>query len=127
VRRPGRPAPGRFDEAVWDVVRRIPRGRVVTYGRVAALLGAPRAARAVGQAMRRCPDGVPWHRVINGQGAISRRPNPDGMVTQRLLLRREGVRVSRGHVDLARFEWARARVRILIDELPTASPRLERA
>jgi methylated-DNA-protein-cysteine methyltransferase related protein len=86
-------------------VRRIPAGRVVTYGQVAALVGVPRGARAVGQAMRRCPPGVPWHRVVNGGGGISRRANPGGMLTQRLLLAREGVRFARGRVDLGRYRW----------------------
>ncbi len=103
-----RRAPGRtrFDEAVYAVVRRVPPGSVVTYGQVAALVGSPRAARAVGQAMRRCPPGVPWHRVVNAGGRISRRPNPSGMLSQRLLLVREGVRVRRGTIDLARFRWS---------------------
>jgi methylated-DNA-protein-cysteine methyltransferase-like protein len=104
---------------VWTLVRRIPAGRVATYGQVAALLGAPRAARAVGQAMHRCPAGVPWHRVLNGQGAISRRSDPTSMVSQRLRLQREGVRLARGRVDLGRYGWARARPRVLVDELPT--------
>jgi alkylated DNA nucleotide flippase Atl1 len=56
--------------------------------------------------------------VINGQGTISRRFDPSSMVTQRLRLRREGVAVAGGRVDLERFGWARARARVLIDELP---------
>ncbi len=95
----------RFDGAVFALVRRVPAGRVVTYGQVAALVGAPRAARAVGGAMRRCPPGVPWHRVINGRGGVSRRANVAGMVSQALLLEREGVRFGRGRVDLARHRW----------------------
>jgi methylated-DNA-protein-cysteine methyltransferase-like protein len=110
---------GSFDRVVWAFVRRVPAGRVVTYGWVAARLGTPRAARAVGQAMHRCPDGVPWHRVVNGQGRISRRPNAAGMLSQRLLLQREGVRFTRGRVDLARYGWSAARPRVLVDALPT--------
>ena len=94
-----------FDREVYLVVRRIPAGRTVTYGQVAAMLGRPRAARAVGGAMRRCPAGVPWHRVLNAQGRISRRARAAGMLTQRLLLEREGVIVRRGRVDLARHAW----------------------
>lgn len=92
-------------ERVWQLVRRVPRGRVVTYGQVAALLGAPRAARAVGHAMRTCPASVPWHRVVNGRGAISRRGDGSGMVSQRLLLEAEGVHFARGRIDVRRFGW----------------------
>lgn len=110
----------RFDQAVYVVVRRVPRGCVVTYGEVAALVGSPRAARAVGQAMRRCPPGVPWHRVVNAAGGVSRRPNPSSMLTQRLLLLREGVRFRRGTIDLDRVQWSRgaARSRVDIARLP---------
>jgi methylated-DNA-protein-cysteine methyltransferase-like protein len=90
---------------VWRLVRHVPRGRVVTYGQIAALLGAPRGARAVGRAMRACPPGVPWHRVVNAQGSISRRGDGSGMVSQRLLLEAEGVRFSQGRIDFGRFGW----------------------
>jgi methylated-DNA-protein-cysteine methyltransferase related protein len=96
---------GGLEKRVHALVRRVPRGRVVTYGQVAALLGSPRAARAVGHAMRVCPAGVPWHRVVNGQGAISRRGDGSGALSQRLLLEGEGVRFARGRIDLGRFGW----------------------
>lgn len=83
----------------------MPRGYVVTYGQVAAHLGAPRAARAVGGAMRRCPDDVPWHRVVNAQGRISRRRRAAGMLTQRIRLEQEGVRLRGTRVPLARYRW----------------------
>src|SRR5574341_2316344 len=66
-----------FHRAVYRVVRKVPRGKVVTYGQVAAILGHPRAARAVGQALRMLPPAlghiVPWQRVINSAGGISHR------------------------------------------------------
>ena len=86
---------GGLDKRVHALVRRVPAGRVVTYGQLAALAGAPRAARAVGHAMRVCPAGVPWHRVVNGRGAISRRGDGSGALTQRLLLEAEGIRFAR--------------------------------
>ncbi len=95
----------RFHRAVYRLVGEIPWGRVVTYGQIAALLGWPRAARAVGHAMRHCPPGVPWHRVVNASGGISLRANVGGMLTQRLLLEREGVPVRRGRVRLDRHRW----------------------
>src|SRR5262249_10150760 len=79
-----------FHAAVYRLVRRVPRGRVVTYGQVATLLGYPRAARAVGQAMRHCPPSLPWHRVVNARGGISVRGNVGSMLTQRILLEQEG-------------------------------------
>jgi methylated-DNA-protein-cysteine methyltransferase-like protein len=105
---------------VYAVVRRVPAGCVVTYGQVATLVGAPRAARAVGQAMHRCPPGIPWHRVVNAAGGVSRRRNPGSMLSQRLLLEREGVRFRRNAIDLGRHRWAPAgrRPRVDIDALP---------
>ena len=87
-------------------MRRIPRGRVATYGQVAALLGRPRAARAVGWAMRHCPGDVPWHRVVNAAGGISRRARMESMLTQRMLLIREGVALRNGRVQLRRHRWS---------------------
>jgi len=94
-----------FHRAVYRLVRRIPRGHVMTYGQIAAVLGWPRSARAVGQAMRHCPSGIPWHRVVNAQGGISLRPNVANMLTQRLLLEQEGVTVRRGRIRLDRHRW----------------------
>jgi methylated-DNA-protein-cysteine methyltransferase related protein len=94
-----------FRGAVYALVRRVPAGQVATYGQVAALVGRARSARAVGGAMRRCPDDVPWHRVVNSQGAISRRRVQSGMMTQRIRLEQEGVRLRRGRVPLARYQW----------------------
>ncbi len=93
--------------AVWRLVRRIPPGRVATYGQIAALAGRPGAARAVGRAMSECPADVPWHRVVNARGGISRRADPDGMLTQRLRLEAEGVRLESGRVRLSRYWWRR--------------------
>jgi methylated-DNA-protein-cysteine methyltransferase-like protein len=90
---------------VYRLVRRVPRGTVVTYGQIALMLGAPRSARAVGGAMGRCPDDVPWHRVVNAQGGISRRRRLGSILTQRIRLEQEGVPLRRGRVVLARFRW----------------------
>ena len=95
----------RFRAAVYALVRRVPRGKVVTYGQVAVLVGRERAARAVGGAMRHCPDDVPWHRVVNAQGRISRRRQGSGMLTQRIRLEQEGVPLRRGRVPLTRYRW----------------------
>ncbi|MGH7318079.1 MAG: MGMT family protein [Candidatus Rokuibacteriota bacterium] len=98
-----------FQRSVFALVRRVPEGAVVTYGQVAALVGAPRSARAVGHAMRHCPFDVPWHRVVNGHGGISLRANLESVIWQRLRLEQEGVRLRRGRIDLARYGWRATR------------------
>lgn len=98
-----------FYEQVYMLVRQVPRGMIVTYGQVAALLGSPRAARAVGYALRFLPAGsdVPWHRVINHRGHISLRTPPASPLLQRLLLEAEGVIFNaEGGVDLTRYRWS---------------------
>jgi len=93
---------------IHAVVSRIPKGRVATYGQVAALAGLPRQARLVGYALHTLSAGsdVPWHRVVNAAGKISLRA--DGLGHDELqahLLRREGVRFVDGAIPLARYRW----------------------
>jgi methylated-DNA-protein-cysteine methyltransferase-like protein len=89
---------------IHDITRRIPRGRVATYGQLARVAGWGRRARFVGYAMHSAPDDVPWHRVINAKGEISRRSSSDSHELQRLLLEAEGVEFdAKGRVDLKRF------------------------
>lgn len=96
-----------FFSRVYALVRKIPCGRVVTYGQIARALGAPGAARTVGWAMRACPDDIPWHRVVNARGEISLRPTA-GYHEQRARLKEEGVRIDRqGKIDLDKFGWKR--------------------
>lgn len=95
-------------ERIYAVVRRIPRGRVATYGDVASLAGLPGHARQVGYALHALRTGqrVPWHRVVNAKGTISLRRRPGDELTQRILLEREGVRFDqRGRLDLRRVRW----------------------
>ncbi len=97
---------GAFSERVFEIVARIPRGHVVTYGQIAERLGLPRGARQVGWAMRNCPSDLPWHRVVNASGRISRREPPAAMDFQRTLLEEEGIEFSvDGCIDLERFGW----------------------
>jgi len=100
-------------ERIWSVVRRIPAGRVATYGQVARIAGLGGAARLVGYALHALPERgheVPWQRVINAQGRISQRRFPGADTVQRHLLEREGVRFDgRAKVDLARFGWRAGR------------------
>jgi methylated-DNA-protein-cysteine methyltransferase-like protein len=94
--------------AVYDMVCRVPSGQVTTYGRIAHLIGRPRAARQVGYALARLDNAsaVPWHRVVNAQGKISPRRTGGCDELQRLLLEDEGVVFDgAGRIDLARFGW----------------------
>ncbi|MDW8328095.1 MAG: MGMT family protein [Anaerolineales bacterium] len=113
------PDPQGFAEQVYALVRRIPRGRVATYGQIAALIAPPAGVPAdryrrvgaiwVGRAMANAPDDVPWQRVINGRGRISFRPGP-GPAAQRRLLEQEGVEFDEWErVDLKRFGWKERR------------------
>jgi methylated-DNA-protein-cysteine methyltransferase related protein len=95
-------------QRIYAIVRRIPEGRVATYGQVAALAGLKGHARQVGYALHALPDetAVPWHRVVNASGGISFRSMPGGELVQRGLLEREGIRLDpRGRVPLARVRW----------------------
>jgi methylated-DNA-protein-cysteine methyltransferase-like protein len=96
---------GRFFEDVYALVAGIPRGRVATYGQVAALLGVTRGARAVGWALRVLDEErarrLPWHRVVGSGGRISLRAGA-GPQIQRRRLRAEGVAFRAGCVDLSR-------------------------
>jgi methylated-DNA-protein-cysteine methyltransferase-like protein len=89
------------------VVRSIPRGRVATYGQIAFLAGRPQAARLVGRILSELPEGsrVPWHRVINARGEISRGPRRREDNGQRARLEAEGVCFLGARVDLDRHAW----------------------
>ena len=93
---------------IHAVVRRIPRGRVATYGQVATLAGMAGHARQVGYALHALSeeDDVPWQRVVNARGEVSTRAEPHAESIQRQLLEREGVRFDlRGRIDLERYAW----------------------
>ena len=104
-----------FYDQVYAVVRCIPRGQVTSYGRVAEMLGAPNAARAVGYALRALKDkqddsdydDIPWQRVVNSQGRISIVNREYGAKLQAELLREEGVEVSEDlQINLDRYLWS---------------------
>jgi len=102
-----------FYEQVWIVVRKIPRGKVASYGQIARMFPPPNGveietyaafgARWVGGAMASCPDDVPWQRVINSKGEISERA---GANRQRVLLEEEGILFdAKGRIDLKKYGW----------------------
>lgn len=107
-----KPARGRTASSaytlVYAAVRRIPRGRVASYGQVAAVAGLPGHARLVGYALHAsATDALPWHRVVNAQGRLSlARKDAAGGLTQRMRLLREGVAFDgRGRVRMERHRW----------------------
>ena len=113
-------APAAIDRSVPEMilaaVRRIPRGKVCTYGDVAEVAGLPRRARLVGTVLRQTSGrGLPWYRVINAGGRISFPVGSDAYARQRRKLEAEGVVFAGGRVDLRRYGW-RARDQQL-DEL----------
>ena len=105
------PGPGTY-ERIYATVRRIPKGRVATYGQVARLAGLPGRARQIGYALSALPEdaahrSVPWHRVVNAQGAVSLRAFPgEGHDEQRRRLEAEGVELdARGRLSLRKVQW----------------------
>lgn len=103
---------GEFAQKVFDVVRRVPRGRVVTYGQVARMIGHPRSARYVGYALHSNPnpgseDGAaPCHRVVFANGGICDGYAFGGPDVQRAMLESEGVTfLDDRHVDLSACQW----------------------
>lgn len=95
-------------ELIYKVVKRIPEGRVATYGQVAALAGYPRHARQVGYTLSAldADTNVPWHRVINARGKVSLRGLSGSDDFQRLLLEEEGVEFGVGDIiSLDRYQW----------------------
>ena len=93
--------------AILAIVRKIPRGRVTTYGSVAARAGLPRQARLVGKVLSGLPQGsgVPWHRVVAAGGRIAFPAGSSSRDRQLTRLRTERVDVAHGRIDLARFGW----------------------
>ena len=101
-----------FCDSVWDLVRSVPRGRVVSYGQIARAIGPAddvdphsyrrEGARWVGAALAKCPSDVPWHRVVNAHGKLSFQA---AATQQAALLAQEGVHLAQGTVDMSRFQW----------------------
>ncbi len=113
---PGSRPPASTSDAyrrIYAVVRRIPRGKVATYGQVADVAGMHGAARLVGYALHASKEhhGVPWHRVLAAGGRISLvKLDPQAAMTQRIRLEHEGVRfTARGVVDMTAHQWAPGR------------------
>ena len=97
-----------WNKSVWHLVRKIPKGRVASYGQLAAMLGHPRRARQVGFALHQTPEELvlPWHRVINARGKISFQNNTQEYLLQKAMLQAEEVVFADDdRIDLDRFGW----------------------
>ncbi len=92
-------------ERVYELVAQIPKGRLMTYGQLAALCGQPRAAWEVGQIAHFGPTELPWHRVVNKQGGLAK-GWPGGVDIHRQLLEAEGVTVTDLKVDIDKLQWS---------------------
>lgn len=109
---PTLPDQAAFYNQVWQLVHQVPSGQVATYGQIANLIPLPDGidpkdykaygSRWVGNAMAACPADVPWQRIINAQGKISKRP---GAAQQRQLLEQEGIIFNNDKIDLKEFQW----------------------
>ena len=92
-----------FNEKCYAMLRKVPRGKVTTYGELARAVGSPRAARAVGNAMRRNPYApeVPCHRVIGGDGKMV--GFASGVSNKIKMLKKEGVEIIDGKINLNKY------------------------
>ena len=103
--------PGSTFEAVYEVVRQIPKGKVATYGQIAELIGNKRMSRVVGYALHGNPDpeGIPCYRVVNRFGEGSSAFAFGGGNRQIELLEADGIPCPDGKVDLAKYQWSKRR------------------
>ena len=94
-------------ELIYEQVKRIPKGKVATYGQIAALTGNPRRSRVVGYALHVNPEPgtIPCHRVVDRNGRLSPAFAFGGINMQEKLLENEGVEVSDGFVDIEKYRW----------------------
>ena len=92
-----------FFKQVYEIVERVPYGKVISYGEIAKILGRPRAAREVGRAMRFCPDGLPWQRVVMADGSITGGVLAD--IRRGILESEDVLFLPDGRVDMKACRW----------------------
>ena len=95
------------EEKIWQIIHKIPKGNVASYGLVAKLAGLPRYARHVGYTLKCLPaqTKLPWHRVVSAKGAISFKRGTEKYIRQKSLLEKEGVHFSKGKFSMEEYEW----------------------
>lgn len=96
-----------FYNKVYEIVKKIPKGKVASYGQIASIAGNPRASRAVGYALHRNPSQqtIPCHRVVNKEGKLAPSFAFGGIDAQKALLESEGVEVDEGYVNMHKYKW----------------------
>ncbi|KKR33152.1 MAG: Endonuclease V [Candidatus Gottesmanbacteria bacterium GW2011_GWC2_39_8] len=96
-----------FKDLVYTVTKKIPRGKVATYGQIARLTGSPKAARAVGMCMKTNPDAprTPCHRVVASDGSLTGYSGGNGISTKKEMLLAEGVKFDKEKVNLSLSKW----------------------
>ena len=96
-----------FRQKVYDILRTVPKGKVVTYGQLAKLAGSPQASRAVGMCMKKNPDAprTPCHRVVASDGSLHGYSGGNGISTKHKMLLEEGVSFNGNNVDLSKSQW----------------------
>ena len=95
-----------FSKRVVEIIKKIPAGKVATYGQIATLAGNNKAARQISRILHSSSEkyDLPWHRVINSQGKISLRSG-DGFEMQKAMLESEGIQVIKDRIDLIKYKW----------------------
>ena len=95
-----------FSKRVIEIIKKIPAGKVATYGQIANLAGNNKAARQISRILHSSSEkyDLPWHRVINSQGKISLRSG-DGFEMQKAMLESEGIQVIADRIDLIKYKW----------------------
>ncbi|MDA3814654.1 MAG: MGMT family protein [Candidatus Cloacimonetes bacterium] len=95
-----------FSKRVVEIIKKIPAGKVATYGQIATLAGNNKAARQISRILHSSSEkyDLPWHRVINSQGRISLRSG-DGLEMQKAMLESEGIQVIVDRIDLVKYKW----------------------
>lgn len=103
---PGKINDPKYRERVFEIVRQIPSGKVMTYGQIAELLGEGYTARTIGYTMHEAPEDVPWQRVINSKGGCSTAMMTMPLNKQQLILESEGIVFNeKGFCDLNIYRW----------------------
>ena len=95
-----------LSKQVIEIIKKIPAGKVATYGQIATLAGNNKAARQISRILHSSSDKyeLPWHRVINSQGKISMKSG-DGLEMQKAMLESEGIQVKADRIDLTKYKW----------------------
>ncbi|MEK2647049.1 MGMT family protein [Bdellovibrio sp. BCCA] len=113
-----------FSKKVISFIKKIPKGKVATYGQIAKLAGKPQGSRGVAWILHSCSEShdLPWQRVLNSKGKISFPPSTSSYVKQKRLLVKEGIEFGeQDQIDLKKFQW---RKKVEAKKTNTRSPKM---